>query len=160
MCQPCRIHITTCQLSQETQCKFLIVTLLNLLYCFTGSCQYAVCDFCKPQHSSLALCCVFKSFLLVQSLILRFAWKKTSFLFRAGLANLSILEYTLLFVLQSAQQYDSQILDPLFGDEHINMFAQQYMKWVCSHTLPQTCQNKKICQVSLKCCLGGAMFKL
>lgn len=47
----------------------------SLLLCWTcyiasqESCQYAVCDFCKPQHSSLTLCCVFNSFLLVQSLI-------------------------------------------------------------------------------------------
>lgn len=50
-------------------------------------------------------------------------FKKLSLLFRAGLANLSILENTLLFTVQSAYKYDSYILEVSFGDEHMSMFA-------------------------------------
>ncbi len=77
---------------------------------------------------------------------LRFAWKNhLSFLeqdwpiFRTGI-------HTVVYT-KRPQEYDSCISDSLFGDEHINMFAQQFIKWICSvhgsYTLLQTCQNKE-----------------
>lgn len=91
--------------------------------------------------------------------------KKTSFLFRAGLANLSISpSWNTHFCLHcKVLSSISYILDPLFGDEHINMFAQQFRSgFAMLYTLPWTCQNKKrSVTFSLKCWVGwGNVYTL
>lgn len=145
MCQHCKIHITTCQLSWETQCKFFIVTVLNLLWLCGILVTMQFVDFAN--HSIPLLPCVVFSIAFASSEFnLRFDWKKTSFLLEQDWPIFP--SWNTHFCLHcTAQQCGSYILDPLFGVEHINMFAQQFTKWICtpahSYTLPQTCQNKK-----------------